>query len=71
MAKKKSHPETGTQPESKRLKNIVVLRGTDEWRDWLHGLAEANNAPITVTIDQALKEMSDKLKHRRPPKRTP
>jgi hypothetical protein len=68
MAKKKAEPASAV---SKRQKNIVVLRGTDEWREWLHGLAGANNAPITVTIDQALKEMSDRLKYKKPPKRTP
>ena len=43
----------------------------EDWKAWLHSLAEANNAPITVTIEQALREMSDKLKHRKPPRRTP
>jgi hypothetical protein len=69
MPKKKSEPEKTTT--TGRSKNIVVLRGTEEWKTWLHSLAEANNAPIAVTIEQALREMSDRLKHAKPPRRTP
>jgi hypothetical protein len=53
------------------LRNIVVLRGTAEWKEWLDELAAANSAPLTVTIEQALKEFAEKLKVRRPPRRVP
>jgi tripartite-type tricarboxylate transporter receptor subunit TctC len=69
-AKVKESESTPVSSEN-RQKNIVVLRGSVEWKDWLHGLAEANHAPITVTIEQALREMSDRLKYRKPPRRTP
>ena len=68
MTKKKAKP---MQAETTRQKNLVVIRGTEEWKAWLDSLAETNNAPITVTIEQALREMSDRLKHRKPPRRTP
>jgi hypothetical protein len=64
MSGKKTKPPTG-------LKNIVVLRGTEEWKKWLDELAEANSAPLTVTIEQALKDFAEKLKVRKPPRRVP
>lgn len=66
--KKKAAPAKG---EGASQKNILVLRGSEEWKAWLESLAEANNAPMTVTVEQALREMSDRLKHRKPPRRIP
>jgi predicted transcriptional regulator len=54
-----------------RTKNIFVLRGTDEWKVWLDELAAANSAPVTVTVEQALKDYALKLGFRKPPRRTP
>ncbi len=62
MAKKKSKPIA-------TLKNVVVLRGTEEWKAWLDELCEARGAPITVTIDQALRLLADHEKRPKPPKR--
>ncbi len=70
MARKKAKPVQATA-ESVRQKNIVVIRGSEEWKAWLLGLAEANQAPVTVTIDRALRELAERLKYRKPPKRTP
>lgn len=64
MARKKCMPGT-------RLKNILVLKGTDEWKLWLDQLAEANSAPVTVTIEQALKLLAERIGHRKPPRRVP
>jgi hypothetical protein len=66
LAKKKSVP-----PPDGRLQNIVALRGTAEWKAWLDGLAEANGAPLTVTIEQALRDLAAKLRHDKPPRRLP
>lgn len=64
MAKKKPAPPA-------TLKNVVVLRGTEEWKMWLDELAGANSAPLTVTIEQALKEFAEKFEMRKPPRRVP
>jgi hypothetical protein len=53
------------------LRNILVLRGTEEWKVWLDGLATANSAPLTVTVEQALKEYANKIGYSKPPKRVP
>jgi len=66
MAKKMAATASGSQ-----LKNVLVLRGTDEWKEWLDELAEANSAPLTVTVEQALKLFAETLKVRKPPKRVP
>jgi hypothetical protein len=54
-----------------KLRNILVLRGTEEWKIWLDGLATANSAPLTVTVEQALKEYANKIGYSKPPKRVP
>ena len=54
---------------SSRQKNIFVLRGTEEWKAWLDEVAQANGAPVTVTVEQALRDLAAKLKCRKPPKR--
>ena len=69
MAKKKASWSAPVEPT--RLKNIVVLRGTEEWKAWLDRLAEDVGAPLTVTIDQALREMAERRKLPKPPRRTP
>lgn len=66
MAKKKPDP-----PPARRLRNILVLRGTDDWKGWLDEVAEANHAPLTVTVEQALGMMAERLKVRKPPRRIP
>lgn len=67
MAKKKAEPG----PAAARLKNIVVLRGTDEWKAWLDEVAATNSAPLTVTIEQALREFGAKLGVKKAPRRVP
>jgi hypothetical protein len=58
-------------PQMSQLRNVIILRGTDEWKDWLDELTGLNHAPLTVTIEQALALLGDRLKHRRMPKRIP
>jgi hypothetical protein len=67
MAKQK----TAKSSARSRLRNILVLRGTDEWKVWLDKVATANSAPITVTVEQALKEFGVKLGVGSPPRRVP
>ncbi len=56
---------------SYQTKNIFVLRGTDDFKQWLDGLAEANGAPLTVTTEQAYRLLAEKLGYPKPPKRVP
>jgi hypothetical protein len=69
VAKKKTPPTAPPTPA--QLKNVLVLRGTEEWKTWLDELAEANSAPLTVTVEQALKLLAEKLDVRKPPRRVP
>jgi hypothetical protein len=75
MSKKKAGPRPGGKAviatESVRQKNIFVLRGTEEWKAWLDEVALANGAPLTVTVEQAVRELAARLKCRKPPRRTP
>src|SRR4051812_18148840 len=37
-------------------RNVVTLRGSEEWRDWLNELADHCGLPTTVLIAQAVKD---------------
>lgn len=72
MAKKKPPlpPEPQTPaPSGSRLKNIIGLRGTDEWKTWLDGLAKHKGMPVTVLIDHALRELAKRDGYPDPPVR--
>jgi predicted transcriptional regulator len=62
-------PKKKPAVEDTRHKNVVAIRGTDEWKKWLDELAALNGAPVTVTIEQALRDLAEKLKHRKAPPR--
>jgi hypothetical protein len=66
-----ANPETVEAMPSVTQKNVFAIRGTDEWKTWVDSLAEANGAPLAVTVEQALRELAVKLKHLKPPKRLP
>lgn len=55
--------------EGAPLKNVFAMRGTEEWKVWLDGLAQKNRAPLAVTLDQALADLAEKLKYRKAPPR--
>lgn len=61
MAKKKS--------EKSNLKNIFVLRGSDEFKLWMDELAEVVGSPLTVLVERALRELAKRHGHRNPPRR--
>lgn len=65
--KKTPPPEKGVADN--RHKNIVSLRGTEAFKAWLDELAVLNGAPVTVTIEQALRELATRLGHRKSPPR--
>ena len=61
VAKKKSEsvaPESRPDPGGRR--NVVSIRGTVEWRDWLMGLADHRRLAAADVIDQALIEHAQK-----------
>jgi hypothetical protein len=35
-------------------RQILSIKGSEEWRDWLRGLADHVHMPATTLIDQAL-----------------
>ena len=66
MAKKQAKP--APMPGA-RTPTIVALKGSAEWKVWLEELAALNGAPVTVTIEQALRELANRLGHSKPPAR--
>jgi predicted RNA-binding protein Jag len=67
MAKKKA-------PKPKAKQGIVLVYKADEqtldtFKAWLEGLAEHVGAPVTVTVDMALKRLAEAVKFRPMPKR--
>jgi hypothetical protein len=67
MAKKKAPPRQPV-PEPVR-KNIISVRGTEEWRDWLAEYASSRRVPVTSLIDQVLAEAAKRDGFRLPPER--
>ena len=62
MAKKKSKT---AEPGARR--NVVSIRGTEEWRDWLMGLAVHRRLSAADVIDQALVEYAQKYGYKKLP----
>lgn len=51
-------------------KTIMTIRGSDDWRDWVHRLAEHMRLKSSDLIDRALVELADKHGFKeRPPQR--
>jgi hypothetical protein len=46
----------GAPPDGTARRNVVSIRGTEAWRDWLMGLAEHRRLAAADVIDQALVE---------------
>lgn len=65
----RSAPASKTPEPDGRQRNILALRGTEEFKAWLDGLAARNGAPVTVTIEQALRDLAEKLGYRKGPSR--
>jgi hypothetical protein len=53
------------------LDNIFVLRGTDEFKVWMDGLAAHIGAPVTVMVERAMRELARKESYPVPPRRVP
>jgi hypothetical protein len=68
MARKKGEgkePEK-QQPEPGARRNVVSIRGTEAWRDWLMGLATHRRLSAADVIDQALIEYAQKYGYTKP-----
>jgi len=51
-------------------RNILTMRGSEEWREWLNGLAEFCRLPTTTLVDHAvIKYAKDVGYEVAPPKR--
>ena len=67
MAKKKAAPKP--KPAAAVRKNIISIRGTADWRDWLADYAASRRVPTTSLIDQVLAESAKRDGFRPPPDR--
>jgi hypothetical protein len=70
-AGKGGHPVPGKPDGSARQKNVLALRGTDEWKEWLDGFATRKGMPVTVLVDHALRELAKRDGYQDPPSRVP
>lgn len=52
-----------------RKKNLVVIKGYEAWGEWLEGLASRKGMPVTVLIDQALRDVAKREGYPDPPAR--
>jgi hypothetical protein len=59
MAKKKQAPEPEPRPASVR-RNVLVVQGTEGWREWLKRFAAFRRLSVVVTVDQAIIESAQK-----------
>jgi hypothetical protein len=71
MARKQSKPKgRGKASEPPPVKkNLVAIRGYEAWGHWLDEFASRKGMPVTVLIDQALREMAKRDGFRDPPAR--
>jgi hypothetical protein len=56
-------------PEPPRKKNLVVIRGFEDWGKWLEGYAGSKGMPVVVLIDHLLREAAREDGYPAPPKR--
>jgi hypothetical protein len=52
MAKKRI--PAAKAPEPGPRKTVLTIKGTDEWRGWLEGLADFLRTPTSTIVDHAL-----------------
>jgi hypothetical protein len=70
-AAKRSATPAKSAAESQRQKNVLALRGTERWKEWLTGFAASKGMPVTVFIDHALRELARREGYVDPPARVP
>jgi hypothetical protein len=71
MTEPKKGPKRAGRPKSPQpKKNVIGLRGSEEWRQWVMALADFRRLKATDLIDQALVEYAERYGFTRPaPKR--
>jgi hypothetical protein len=67
MSKKKAHQQA--KGEETIRKNVISVRGTEAWRDWLIEYAAFRRVPVTSLIDQVLNEAAKRDGFKLPPER--
>ncbi|HWE39568.1 MAG TPA: hypothetical protein VG406_23670 [Isosphaeraceae bacterium] len=59
LAMAKAKKRSKAKAEEPR-RNVLSIRGTDDWRDWIHALADHCRLKSGDLIDQALIEMAQR-----------
>lgn len=67
MAKKQSPPIGADGPPKKPKGFVLSVRGSDDWRTWLAGLADHERAGIPDVIDRALAKYAKEVGYEPPP----
>ncbi len=62
---KQAAPARGTHP------NVIAIRGSEEWKDWLEDFAASMRTRPTAVIDLALAKLAKGEGFREPPPRMP
>jgi hypothetical protein len=58
------------EPEpTPRQKNVLALKGTEKWKNWLDDFATKKGMPVTVLVDHALRELAKRDGYMDPPTR--
>lgn len=52
-----------------RQRNVLSLKGSDEWKSWLDWFAASKGMPVTVLVDHALRELAKRDGYSDPPSR--
>lgn len=68
---KQSPPASAGQGLPLRQKNVLSLKGTERWKEWLDGLAAKKGMPVTVLVDHSLRELAKREGYPDPPERIP
>jgi hypothetical protein len=69
VAAKRAKAAPGKDAQSGRKKNLFVIRGYEAWGEWVEEMAAKEGMPVTVLIDQALRERAERRGHPQPPRR--
>ena len=69
--KRVPQPAAATTVVSPRQKNVLALKGTEEWKAWLDDFATLKGMPVTVLVDHSLRELAKREGHPAPPPRVP
>ncbi len=56
-------------PPAPSKKNLLAIKGFEEWKSWLEEFASKKRMPVTTLIDHALTELAKRDGFREPPPR--